>query len=66
MNSNRIYPGRDGWIYEAWIDPRIVVSGWCASREQATVASAIGVRRVSIGLVAGDLVPRSRESTTPA
>ena len=40
MNSIRIYPGRDGWFYEVWFDSRIVVFGWCASRERAASQAA--------------------------
>jgi len=40
MNSIRIYPGRDGWFYEVWIASRVVVVGWCASRERAASQAA--------------------------
>jgi hypothetical protein len=35
MNHTNIYAGRGGWFYEVWIASRIVVFGWCASRERA-------------------------------
>ncbi len=35
MNSIRIYPGRDGWFYEVWLASRLVVFGWCATRDRA-------------------------------
>jgi len=35
MNGIRIYPGRDGWFYEVWISARLVLFGWCQSRERA-------------------------------
>ena len=57
MNSIRIYPGRGGWFYEVWIAPRVVVSGWCASRERAAAASGSSGKRVVIKLVDGDVAP---------
>jgi hypothetical protein len=40
MNRISIYPGRDGWFYEVWTASRIVVFGWCASRERAVSEAA--------------------------
>ena len=63
MNSIRIYAGRDGWFYEVWIAPRIVVFGWCASRERASVASGSCVERVVIKSVGGDLTPCGHQAS---
>jgi hypothetical protein len=35
MNNVRIYEGRSGWFYEVWIASRLVIFGWCQSRERA-------------------------------
>ena len=35
MNDIRIYAARGGWLYEVWIASRLVVLGWCATRERA-------------------------------
>jgi hypothetical protein len=36
MNGVRIYPARSGgWIYEVWVEARLVVIGWSRSREAA-------------------------------
>ena len=41
MNSIRIYAGREGWFYEVWITSRLVVFGWCQSRERAECEAAL-------------------------
>jgi hypothetical protein len=41
MNNIRIYPARGGWIYEVWNASRIVVFGWCATRERAATEAAV-------------------------
>jgi hypothetical protein len=40
MNSIRVYPGRDGWFYEVWIASRLVIFGWCATRDRAEFRAA--------------------------
>ena len=35
MKNVNIYAGRDGWFYEVWIASRLVVLGWCPTRERA-------------------------------
>ena len=35
MRDTRIYVGGQGWFYEVWIASRLVVFGWCATRERA-------------------------------
>lgn len=35
MKSVNIYAASGGWLYEVWIASRIVVFGWCATRERA-------------------------------
>jgi hypothetical protein len=41
MNGIRIYPGRDGWFYEVWIASRLVLFGWCQSRERAEWCASV-------------------------
>ena len=41
MNTIRVYPGREGWFYEVWIASRLVVFGWCVSRENAESTAAL-------------------------
>jgi hypothetical protein len=36
MKTIRIYPGGGGWFYEVWTASRVVIFGWCATRERAT------------------------------
>jgi len=40
MNAIRIYPGRGGWFYEVWIASRVVVFGWCPTRERAAAQAS--------------------------
>ena len=37
MRKTNIYAGRNGWFYEIWIAERLVVVGWCATRERAAL-----------------------------
>ena len=30
-----VYPAQSGWIYEVWIAARLVVIGWCHTKEAA-------------------------------
>jgi hypothetical protein len=41
MNAISVYPGRDGWYFEVWIASRLVVFGWCATREHAEQEAAL-------------------------
>lgn len=36
MKNINVYAAADGWFYEVWIASRLVVLGWCATRERAT------------------------------
>ena len=40
-NGTRIYPGSDGWFYEVWFASRLVVFGWCATRDRAECSAAL-------------------------
>ena len=40
MNATRVYSGRDGWFYEVWTASRLIVFGWCATRERAELEAA--------------------------
>ena len=37
MNKDvSVYPGqRGGWVYEVWVAARLVVIGWCHTKEAA-------------------------------
>lgn len=35
MKNIRVYAGRQGWFYEVWFASRVVVVGWCRTRERA-------------------------------
>jgi hypothetical protein len=35
MNATSIYPGCQGWFFEVWTASRLVVFGWCVTREHA-------------------------------
>lgn len=41
MKSINIYAGSNGWLYEVWIASRLVVLGWCATRERAAQEAAL-------------------------
>ena len=42
MKDVTVYPGqRGGWIYEVWIAARLVVIGWCHTREAAEHEAAL-------------------------
>jgi hypothetical protein len=36
MTAVQVYPaGSGGWIYEVWFQARLIVVGWCRTREAA-------------------------------
>ena len=35
MKSTHVYAVNAGWMYEVRIATRVIVFGWCASREEA-------------------------------
>ena len=35
MKNVNVYAGRNGWFYEVWVASRLVVLGWCPTRERA-------------------------------
>jgi hypothetical protein len=35
MKDVSVYPAQGGWMYEVWIAARLVVVGWCHTREAA-------------------------------
>jgi hypothetical protein len=43
MNKDvSVYPAqRGGWIYEVWVAARLVVIGWCRTREAAEHEAAL-------------------------
>ena len=42
MKDVNVYPGQSGgWIYEVWIAARLVVVGWCRTREAAESEAAL-------------------------
>jgi hypothetical protein len=41
MNTIRIYASGGGWFYEVWNASRLVVFGWCESRESAESSAAL-------------------------
>jgi hypothetical protein len=41
MNTTRIYAARGGWIFEVWTASRLVVLGWCTTREHAEEQAAL-------------------------
>jgi hypothetical protein len=42
MKGVNIYPAQTGgWMYEVWIAARLVVIGWCRTREGAEHEAAV-------------------------
>ena len=41
MKRINVYAGRDGWYYEVWVASRLVVLGWCATRERAAAEALV-------------------------
>ena len=41
MKDVNIYPASGGWMYEVWIAARLVVIGWCRTREAAESEAAL-------------------------
>lgn len=42
MNKDvSVYPAESGWIYEVWIAARLVVIGWCHTKEAAEHEAAV-------------------------
>jgi hypothetical protein len=41
MSGTRVYEGRQGWFYEVWVASRVVVFGWCRTREGAQRAAEV-------------------------
>ena len=35
MRETRVYPSELGWLWQVWIDARLVVIGWARTRERA-------------------------------
>ena len=35
MRKTNIYPSQRGWLWEVWIDARLVIIGWSLTRERA-------------------------------
>ena len=41
MRRINVYPARSGWVWELWIGARIVLLGWCETRERAEVKARL-------------------------
>jgi hypothetical protein len=42
MTDVNVYPSQTGgWIYEVWVAARLVVIGWCHTREAAELEASL-------------------------
>ena len=42
MRQINVYPAEAGWFWELWIDARVVLVGWCETRERAELNARMG------------------------
>jgi hypothetical protein len=41
MRATNFYPNERGWMWEVWIDSRLVVVGWARTRERAELEAKL-------------------------